>query len=178
MSDVGRNPHGADDSNEGYAEGDGSNAVVEGSDGPHLRRTLFGGVVSVKSQGDARSALAEVPDLFVVVEREHPRSAVFECPCGCGDVLSLNLDPSAGRDWRMRRDKLGVTLMPSVWREGQCRSHFIVWHSMIWWCGARDAGVNEDELHEELGWPDGMIDELRSEWRAIRQRWRDEPDEK
>jgi hypothetical protein len=138
---------------------------------PRARRTYFSGVSTVETQAEARAALAAAPDCLVLVERGRPRAAVFECPCGCGDVLAVNLDPAAGRAWRVHRDDEGVTLMPSVWRADRCRSHFIVWRSAIWWCGTWEEVDETDELPEDPDWPGEMIDELRAEWRAIRRRW-------
>ena len=72
----------------------------------------------------------------MLVERGVPRAVILKCPCGCGDDLTLNLDPRAGRAWRLYRDRAGVTLFPSVWRESGCKSHFIVWHNNVFMCNA------------------------------------------
>jgi len=70
----------------------------------------------------------------VIVYREVPRAALFHCPCGCGEVLTVNLDPRAGAAWRWKRDGEGLTLLPSVRRTSGCASHFIVWRGRLWWC--------------------------------------------
>jgi hypothetical protein len=59
------------------------------------------------------------------------------CPDGCGSVLTVNLDPRAGKAWRLYvRDRLSV--YPSVWRDGGCGAHFIVWKDRILWCDGED----------------------------------------
>jgi hypothetical protein len=91
------------------------------------------------------------PGSAVLVRRGVARSLVIACPDGCGDALTINLDRRAGPAWRIYRDRGGLSLFPSVWRENGCRSHFIVWRSQISWCdfdydGADDSG--QDPLLE------------------------------
>jgi hypothetical protein len=59
---------------------------------------------------------------------------VLRCPCGCGDDLLINLDRRAGKAWYLYRNRKGLTLFPSYWRNDGCGSHFIVWSSHIYWC--------------------------------------------
>ena len=40
-----------------------------------------------------------------------------------------------------------MTLFPSVWREGGCRSHFIVWRGHILWCDRFEDG-NREPLYD------------------------------
>jgi hypothetical protein len=94
-------------------------------------------------------ALLSGPGSAVVVERGLPRSLVMPCPDGCGDVLTINLDPRSGPAWRLYRERRGVSLYPSVWRESGCESHFIVWRSSIYWCGP-DGDSELDDQNNEL----------------------------
>jgi uncharacterized protein DUF6527 len=91
----------------------------------------------------------------VLVNRGRPRSLMIACPDGCGETLVVNLDVRAGPAWRLYRNGPAVSLSPSVWREGGCESHFIVWRSRIIWCGpyetdnqepAYDAALEADVL--------------------------------
>lgn len=109
-----------------------------------VRRVRWRGVVG--RHRDANSLLAHPGDV-VLVERGRPRHLVLRCPCGCGDDISLNLDPAAGPCWRLiRRDPLIV--MPSVWRETGCESHFFVWkHEIDWLEWSLDA---DNEIDGEL----------------------------
>lgn len=148
-------------------------------------RTAFEEVVIAEGQAAARSLLSERLGRLAVVVRDTPRAALFDCPCGCGDVVVINTDPRTGPAWRIRVDATGATLMPSVWRTTGCRSHFIIWRSSIWWCRFREredvAGEQENPASEEAprtlaaardDWPEEMDDELRDEWRKIRREWR------
>jgi hypothetical protein len=75
----------------------------------------------------------------VVVDRGRPRSLVLNCPDECGSVLTVNLDPAAGKAWRLY-NIAGRTfsLYPSVWRTEGCRAHFVIWKSTLYLFG-RDA---------------------------------------
>ena len=74
---------------------------------------------------------------FVLVCRGVLRSFVMRCPDGCGEALTINLDPRSGKAWRFYRKQMQASLFPSVWRDTGCRSHFIVWSHTILWCGGR-----------------------------------------
>ncbi len=64
-----------------------------------------------------------------------PAYASLACPCGCGTALRVNLRPEAEPywTWDVQRDG-AVTLSPSVWRKGGCRSHFFVRRGRVEWC--------------------------------------------
>jgi hypothetical protein len=89
----------------------------------------------------------EFPDLlnpstiYVAGEEPHMWAAAMLCPCGCGDVIELNLLEQASPCWSVRQHRDGsVTLTPSVWRRKGCRSHFFVRNNRIDWC-ALDLGA-------------------------------------
>src|SRR5438105_3352414 len=88
--------------------------------------------VQHRHEGDA---LLKSPGDAVLVNRGRPRSLLIACPDGCGETLVVNLDQRSGPAWRFYRHASGVSLSPSVWREGGCESHFIVWRGRIIWCG-------------------------------------------
>lgn len=76
------------------------------------------------------------PSTLYVAGEEHMWAAAMLCPCGCGDVIELNLLEQASPCWSVRQHRDGsVTLMPSVWRRKGCCSHFFVRNSRIYWCG-------------------------------------------
>lgn len=81
--------------------------------------------------------MAKEPGDTVLVRRGVPRSIVMRCPDGCGDLLTVNLDPRAGPAWRLYVERDEVTLFPSVWRETGCRAHFILWDDAIYWTNER-----------------------------------------
>jgi len=94
-------------------------------------RVWFRGKVQRRDLG---TPLLNEPGDAVLVERGKPRLLVLRCPCGCGDDLLINLDRRAGKAWHLYRNRKGLTLFPSYWRNDGCGSHFIVWSSQIYWC--------------------------------------------
>lgn len=84
------------------------------------------------------TALLERPGDSVLIERGVPRSLVMQCPDGCGEVLTVNLDRRTGKAWRFFRRRNQASLFPSVWRDTGCGSHFIVWNHTIIWCDGLD----------------------------------------
>lgn len=109
------------------------------------RRIEVKGEVSSRSDADD---LLEAPGDVVFVNRGRPRSIVIACPDGCGSVLTVNLDPQAGPAWRVYPDRTGVSVYPSVWKEGGCRSHFIIWSGRIIWCD-RYLDGNREPAHDK-----------------------------
>lgn len=96
----------------------------------HALERYFHEIRVVSSTSEAPAALSD-ERTFVIVERGMPRVAMFPCPCGCGDVITLNLDRRVGPAWRLFRHKNEVSLRPSIWREDGCQSHFIVWRNRV-----------------------------------------------
>ena len=104
----------------------------------------------VQSRGEASQYLKSPGDA-VLIERGRPRWLLLSCPCGCGDEIPINLDSRAGKAWRIYRDKkFGLSLYPSVWRDTDCESHFIIWRDRILLYGQGDdefgSPVHSDEM--------------------------------
>jgi hypothetical protein len=73
--------------------------------------------------------------VYVVGEERYPWAAAMLCPCGCGDVIELNLLEQASPCWSVRENSDDtITVMPSIWRTKGCRSHFLIRNSHIDWC--------------------------------------------
>jgi hypothetical protein len=113
---------------------------------------------------EARALVETDRRVVTLVKRGMARAAIFRCPCGCEDVVVINLDPQAGSAWRYREHQGRLTLMPSVWRETGCESHFVVWDNQIYWCG-----VEENET-AEASWPAELRRQLRLWWANYRAR--------
>lgn len=96
------------------------------------------GEVSYRSEADE---LLTAPGDTVIVRRGNLRSLAIACPDGCGENLTINLDPATGPAWRLYQRQRGLTLFPSIWRDTGCESHFIIWNNGILWCD----GDNFDE---------------------------------
>jgi hypothetical protein len=73
--------------------------------------------------------------LYIVQEDGFDEQAAMICPCGCGEVLHMNLLPDERPCWTLTtHDDRTVTLAPSVWRKKKCGSHFFLRRGRIQWC--------------------------------------------
>ncbi len=88
---------------------------------------------------------------FTVVVEETPDNAVggilylfrtsgepwglgFVCPCGCGELIELNLMPEVRPCWKVKMHWDSTpSLHPSVWRKVGCRSHFWLREGKVRW---------------------------------------------
>lgn len=93
-------------------------------------------------------ALVSAPGDVAIVQRDTMRSVVMRCPDGCGEAITINLDPRTDKAWRLYRSKRGLTLFPSVWRDTGCQSHFVVWNDVISWADLYE--VEEEKHREEM----------------------------
>lgn len=59
----------------------------------------------------------------------------FDCPCGAGHRILLNLDKSRSPSWRLRVSIMGkITLSPSVdFEDGHKRCHFTIRRGRVAW---------------------------------------------
>ncbi|MDH2089938.1 DUF6527 family protein [Rhizobium pusense] len=99
---------------------------------------------------DQAEASLSTPGDASMVFRSRPRSIVMACPDGCGETLVINLDSRADKAWRFDMRGEGLTLFPSVWREGGCESHFIVWRGHILWCDRFEGANREPPYNPEI----------------------------
>ncbi len=98
--------------------------------------------IALKGTAERHSDAVElIPDAgdVAVVRRGTLRSLAMRCPDGCGEILSVNLDPRTGPAWKMFERESRLTLYPSVWRETGCEAHFIVWRDRLIWCDGIDS---------------------------------------
>lgn len=110
----------------------------------------------VESRAKASPYLKQPGDA-VIVDRHGPRWLVLSCPCGCGAEVPVNLDRRAGPAWRIYESPKGTSVYPSVWRDTDCESHFIIWRDDILMFGQRygeswidEADAGEDELMQRV----------------------------
>lgn len=90
---------------------------------------------------------------YVVKDDGIAEHVAFICPCGCGDLVQLNLLPDERPCWQLMCDPKGrLNLHPSVWRTKGCHAHFWVRGSRIGWCGGAGGceGFGVVQLFEEL----------------------------
>jgi hypothetical protein len=83
----------------------------------------------------------EMPDrlepltVYLCGEEKNLWAAAMICPCGCGEVIQLNLLKQARPCWSAVEHPDGtVSLLPSVWRKRGCRSHFFIRSGRVDWC--------------------------------------------
>lgn len=76
------------------------------------------------------------PDEFVIVDYKGKLYwALFECPCGCHEVITLPLKKEQNPNWTFNTsENRRPTLYPSVWRNKGCQSHFWVKDGIVKWC--------------------------------------------
>ena len=86
----------------------------------------------VERQSEAQAQVPRAGDTALVA-RGVPRSLVMRCPDGCGDILTVNLDPRSDKAWRFYVRDGHYSLYPSVWRDTGCGAHFIIWNDHIIW---------------------------------------------
>jgi hypothetical protein len=108
-----------------------------------------------EAEGHARAAaLLEAAGDVALDRRGVPRALVMLCPDGCGETLTVNLDPRAGKAWRADGRGGRLTLYPSVWRDQGCKAHFIIWRDRLIWC----------DRYDPVPWEDhGLVQDVRVE---------------
>jgi hypothetical protein len=61
--------------------------------------------------------------------------ACLKCPGGCGQKISLSLNPERRPRWRVWSDWFGrPSVEPSVHQKNSCRCHFWIRRGKIQWC--------------------------------------------
>ncbi len=103
---------------------------------------------TVASRAAASSYLREPGDA-VIVDRQGPRWLILMCPCGCESEIPVNLDPRAGPAWSLYKERKGLSVYPSVWRDADCESHFIILRNRIFMLGSQYGDL----------WPCGDIED-------------------
>jgi uncharacterized protein DUF6527 len=109
-----------------------------------MRPTRFS-ILGVVARYSEAAPLLKKPGNCAVVERGGTRrQIVISCPDGCGEILSINLDPRSGAAWRLYQRRGRWSLFPSIYRTSGCRSHFIMWGDHIAWCDFEGGGAEPE----------------------------------
>lgn len=71
--------------------------------------------------------------IYIIGERPHFWKLSFICPCGCKEVISLNLLQEVSPNWTFKVKKKRITIHPSIWRSVGCKSHFYIKKGKLDW---------------------------------------------
>jgi hypothetical protein len=76
--------------------------------------------------------------IYIIGDEMSPWLLAFKCPCGCTQIIQLNLLKDADPRWKFKitvRKKISIS--PSIWRTTGCKSHFILRNSKVEWASRR-----------------------------------------
>lgn len=93
-----------------------------------IRKTVtYSKYVMVATQAEAVEATKDSSVIAIIGTKKNPKWLLLNCPCGCHEILRVNLSPAMGLAWRINfisDDTL--SLYPSVDLESGCKAHFIL----------------------------------------------------
>lgn len=73
--------------------------------------------------------------LYIVQEDGYIEQAAIVCPCGCKQILHMNMLPDERPCWAVHKHHDGsYSIQPSIWRQVGCKSHFWFRSNRIHWC--------------------------------------------
>ena len=74
-------------------------------------------------------------EIILVGSTKNLKWAILKCPCGCQEVIHVNLMKSHHPHWHIKRERGGtISLTPSLWVDNsRCGSHFFIWHNRVIW---------------------------------------------
>ncbi len=72
-------------------------------------------------------------DIIYIIGSEFKWIIVFLCPCGCKNVIYLNLLKEEAPNWNYTFNKNKLTISPSIRRTKGCKSHFWIKNGKIVW---------------------------------------------
>ena len=83
---------------------------------------------------------------YLVATARHHKWLVFDCPCGTGHRIVLNLDRARRPVWTVRVSKRGVlTLHPSVdYRDDKLACHYVLLNGRVQWVNQPGASASSD----------------------------------
>lgn len=94
-------------------------------------------VVARVSEADEIPATIPAQGAVLVGSRGQAKWLAFDCPCGRGHRILLNLDSAHRPTWTVY-DQRGLTVWPSIdSRQAGYRCHFLLDHGRVVWCRDR-----------------------------------------
>ena len=89
--------------------------------------------------------IEDIPDeienrtIYIVGEKGFEWLVVLKCPCGCNEIIQLNMLKETKPRWRIICYKnKSISVIPSVHRIVNCKSHFTITKGEIRWWGDSD----------------------------------------
>lgn len=83
--------------------------------------------------------ISDIPEIlenyivYISSNKDNYWVATLLCPCGCNEVIKLNLLRDASPRWSFKIKQKKISLYPSIWRTKGCRSHFSIIDSKLRW---------------------------------------------
>jgi len=72
--------------------------------------------------------------IYIIGDSKNPWVLIFKCPCGCKDVIHLNLLREAEPNWKFRISfQNRISISPSIYRTIGCHSHFHIKDGRVNW---------------------------------------------
>ncbi|MGN6211513.1 DUF6527 family protein [Parafilimonas sp.] len=90
-------------------------------------------VYKAKTTDDMPDTFAE-NRVYIIQNEGYSWQAVMVCPCGCKNILHMNLIKEYKPSWKLEvyKNKI-VTLHPSISRTVGCKSHFFIRKGKVIW---------------------------------------------
>jgi hypothetical protein len=80
-------------------------------------------------------------EFFVVGSREHPKWAIFGCPCEDGHLVEVTLVRHGRRpSWRLTTWRGRPTLNPSIHVQGEHSCHYVIRRGTVQWVRRAESG--------------------------------------
>jgi len=112
----------------------------------NLPPITFQGILVV--QQPPKNPEVQLGAFYLVSPNNQPKWAIFRCPCGCDQVITLSLQKVHQPHWSLRTERDGSpSLYPSIWQRVGCCSHFWLREGRIFWCdGTGSPPLSSDKL--------------------------------
>lgn len=82
--------------------------------------------------------------VYIIGDKKSPWLLAFECPCGCKQIIQLNLLKEADPNWKFKiTNGNKISISPSIWRTTGCKSHFFIRNSKVDWARSRKRFSNK-----------------------------------
>lgn len=98
-------------------------------------RLLRFDVLTTRASTLPERSMMEAGDLTLVESGDVKKWACLKCPGGCGEVISLSLNPNQRPRWQVSEDFwLRPTIHPSIHQKNECGCHFWIKSGEVQWC--------------------------------------------